>query len=329
LNLPVISKQQNVSIKIFCVDLILSATNFAFESRQSKDFYMKMQLPDFINAVERLASLHLDHQQEIQDLITYFYGDKGTIMLPCDNKFVVRASLNNDNKIFTNVQRCSYPPDYKRISLQRCNYRGQQVFYCSMYSDTDFTDTSLTCLIETAKETLDNNIDRKYITLSRWELVRPLNLWVLPFCDVSCNKNRDFKKYRDEAIDEINQYKNSQEVIKSLEYMSNVFCQSRNKNLYYKISSAYFNSLLLYEKINGFFCDGLAYPSANTEGAGINVVLKKEVIVSKIIYCSSATMYLMERNHSRWNDISWFPASDTAFVKQDGNFSFYSTNTKN
>ena len=130
---------------------------------------MNILLPDFINEVERLAFFALDHQQKIQDLITYFYEDKGAIMFPCNNKYVVRASLNKDNEIFSDVQRCSYRPDIKSIPLLRSNYPKQQVFYCSMYSDTDLANTTLTCLLETVKETIDNNIDRKYITLSRWE----------------------------------------------------------------------------------------------------------------------------------------------------------------
>lgn len=112
---------------------------------------------------------------------------------------------------------------------------------------------------------------------------------------------------------------NSQQIIKSLEYMSNVFCESKNKNYYYKISAAYFNTLLFFQKTKVLEFDGLVYPSANTEASGMNVVLKKELVNEKIIYCLNATMYLIKRNPYNSDEISFMPASNTTLVKENGN----------
>ena len=89
------------------------------------------------------------------------------------------------------------------------------------------------------------------------------------------------------------------EIVKSFKYMSEVFCKRNNKKLYYKISSAFFNYLLFAQKLSSNYCDGLAYPSANTERAGMNVVLKRHLIDDKTLYCTSATMYSMIRKHSQ------------------------------
>jgi len=132
-----------------------------------------MELNEFMNKIEELAARDTDNLRQIQALITCYYKNIGAIMFPCNNKYIVRASPNGEGEIFSNISRCSYNPAVQNIYLQRCNYPEQQVFYCSMYSDTDMASTSMTCLMETSKETIDNNVNRKYITLSRWEVTRP------------------------------------------------------------------------------------------------------------------------------------------------------------
>ena len=113
------------------------------------------------------------------------------------NSFVVRSSKNDPAEIFSNILRCSYKPTKDGILLQRCNYAEQQVFYCSTYSDTDSASTSMTCLVETAWEYIENHgICSSLFTLSRWRITRPLNVLILPFSKLSIEKKGDFKKIK-------------------------------------------------------------------------------------------------------------------------------------
>lgn len=140
-----------------------------------------MQLYLFTKKIEALAMQDSANLTEIQSLIMSYYENIGLIQFNTRNSYIVRASSNNGDEIFENIKRCSYNPFTKDIPLQRCNYPRQQVFYCSIYSDTDNASTSMTCLMETAKENIDKDVKRKYFTLSRWEVTRPLNLFNTAF----------------------------------------------------------------------------------------------------------------------------------------------------
>lgn len=144
-----------------------------------------------------------------------------------------------------------------------------------MFSDTDDATTSSTCLVETAWEYVEDLTKPTCIfTLSRWILFRKLTLWALPFLKLACQKNRDFQKIRSEMQLQINtKFPGDNEPITALEYMSDIFSRRNNKKMYYNITSAFFNALLFFEKYKNVSLDGLVYPSANTDGAGMNVAL--------------------------------------------------------
>jgi hypothetical protein len=117
----------------------------------------------------------------------------------------------------------------------------------------------------------------------------------------------------DELKQSLLKHENRNGIINSFKYMSEVFCKRNNKKIYYKISSAFFNYLLFSQKIYGNYCDGIAYPSANTERAGINVALKRELVDDKILYCSAATIYSMERKVENKKSFTLIPCSSISF----------------
>lgn len=282
-----------------------------------------MNFQNFKLNIELLAKKNENNFRDIQALITKYFRHIGTFIFDCQNMFVVRCSKNDPEEVFTHVKRCSYNPIYKNIPLQRCNYPEQPVFYCSMFSDTKKAFTSMTCIMETAFEQMkDHKIPRSHYTLSRWELQKPLKLWVLPFSRLSHRGNNDFKLMSEMMHSALENHERKNELLHVFTYVSNVFCKRRNKKTYYKISSAFYNYLLFSQKISGEFCDGLDYPSANTDGEGMNVVLKKDLVDNKLIFCSSAAMYLLKRNPKNPKDLSVLPCSDTAFSDLLGNLSF-------
>ena len=282
-----------------------------------------MTFKEFKEQIETLATKRENNLRSIQALISKYFRKTGSFQFDCQNRFVVRASRNGQAEIFPNIHRCSYNPCFDKIPLQRCNYPKQPVFYCSMFSESNNASTSLTCIMETALEEIKNHkIEKSYYTLSRWDLTRPLKLWVLPFSKLSHKNNMGFKFMSDELKKALHTHPQGLEIINSFKYMSEVFCKRNNKKFYYKISSAFFNYLLYYEKISGDYCDGLAYPSANTERAGMNVVLKKELVDKKILFCTSGTMFSMTRKPESEKSISILPCSETSFPDAEGNFSF-------
>jgi hypothetical protein len=141
-------------------------------------YYFKFAIMDFTEFKEKIESLAKNPESnlpDIQALISKYYKKIGTIEFDCRNMYVARASRNNKGEVFQAVDRCSYNPNLDDILLQRCNYPGQPVFYCSMYTESDKASTSLTCIMETAIDEFKNyKINKSYYTLSRWDLTRAL-----------------------------------------------------------------------------------------------------------------------------------------------------------
>lgn len=283
-----------------------------------------MTFKEFRKKLELLANEYSPNLRQIQALITIYYKNIPIPIITLKESYVVRSSKNDPGEIFKNVKRCSYNPNLESIVIQRCNYPRQQVFYCSMYSDTDYATTSLTCLVETASEYIEaNEMSFKIFTLSKWKLDRPLRLWALPFSDLSCEKNRSFEDIRAKAESEIAiKFQNSKEVIKGLKYISDIFCRTENKKMCYHITSSFFNYLLFRQRIKCVPFDGLAYPSANTDGAGVNIALRKELIDDKILSFDVATMYIMGKNKSNAKHLRAEPTSYNALPSLDGALHF-------
>jgi len=250
--------------------------------------------------------------------------------------FAVRCSPNEygpnskpDSTVFKNIGRCSYNPCVDSIGLQRSNYEKQQVFYAALPAKANVVSAEMTALLEVGiKEAKNKSIDTAYYTLSKWKINRILNVLVLPFSKRSYKKNIDFKlinKEFDEILkrlcgDDLFMYYYFKEF---LEFMSNIFCKRSKGNIYYKISSAFYNSVvkLFAQKNNKYFnykppsdyhLDGILYPSANTKAEGMNICLSKSVVDDKSIECEMVIMYKMKRCFKNKKNIFYFPASSEA-----------------
>lgn len=110
----------------------------------------------------------------------------------------------------------------------------------------------------------------------------------MPFSSSSLSKNPEFKKAAENFDDLIANVAKDLNVsinyIKTyLEFISDIFCIREHKVNYYKISSAYVNYILNYAAAMNKRIDGIIYPSANTEGAGMNMVVNPDLIDKGII----------------------------------------------
>lgn len=278
-----------------------------------------MNFQIFKQEVESLANSSSSSLFSIELLISQYFNTLGVMEHESDNMYVVRASKNGNREIFRDVFRCSYNPISSDIPLQRCNYPEQQVFYCSMFTQTNESSTSSTCILETALEQVkDYKITKAYYTLSRWDLKRPLRLAILPFSKLSHKKNTDFKIMSESIKESQKNHKDINEILAAHTYMSEIFCRRRKKKIYYKISAAYFNYIMKLP----FIFDGLAYPSANAEASGINIALRKSMIDDGILEFYCAIVYRLRRDATNKRKLSVLPCSSFASPNLEGLVTF-------
>jgi hypothetical protein len=283
---------------------------------------------------------------QIQNFFEIFLIGKPLPILGIRYPFLVRCNSNayssnaaSDDVVFKNLGRCSYNPNCNNITLQRCNYETQQVFYAAVPARTNIVSADMTALLETTMNYVkDKNIKRWYFTLSKWNPNRLLNVFVLPFSKRACKRNGDFKTMQSEFDKILNQIcgsdKNLYFYFKDfLEFMSNVFCKKNKKEIYYKISSAFFNAIIAFadKGKNHYFnfsppkdyqIDGIIYPSANSKAEGMNICLKKEVIDNSNVEFEFAIMYAMQRSPNNQKSIYYSPASREAFPTLNGNLNW-------
>jgi hypothetical protein len=72
--------------------------------------------------------------------------------------------------------------------------------------------------------------------------------------------------------------------------------------------------------------DALIYPSSNTKGEGMNIVLTKEYVDRKNIYCDLVVLYTVNRNPNDNKNI-WFIPFAQAIPDELGNLDFKPINT--
>jgi hypothetical protein len=229
--------------------------------------------------------------------------------------FIVRTAVLDLGEECHNISRCSYNPDCDKIPLQRCNIEGQQVFYGTIPGGmTNLSDGAQSAFMETCFDRIkeDLSFDNRFIVTTRWMFKKPPLVWVLPFHSGSMELNGNFKflfDQFDKVLKEISQDETTYFDWKAkAEYLSGLFCCSDNKKATYKITAAVHNRIL--QNFNAQMEDrlnGLIYPSANTKGEGMNIVLEKDFIIPDNIYCDHATLYYFQRTPGNPNDISFFP----------------------
>ena len=68
--------------------------------------------------------------------------------------------------------------------------------------------------------------------------------------------------------------------------------------------------------------DAVFYPGANTLGAGINTVVKKELIDSGILECDYVQMYAMQRDPADFMNATFPTVSNGVVPDVNGDFKF-------
>jgi len=287
-----------------------------------------LEVAQFKKEVLEIAGDLQSTQEELEVFIYGFFLHKPIPIVLSSYSHYVRCSLNHSGEVFTNTARCSYNPNATSVGLMRCNYPGQQVFYAAVPASSKVT-PSMTAMLETTMEHVkDHDVKKHRLTLSRWVPNRKLNLFIFPFSKESVARNDDLKIANDHfnqillntfgsgQMDAIQYFRDS------LEFMSDVFTKGEDKQVYYRISSAFYNCIMKFAVNKGMSIDGMLYSSANTLSAGLSIVLKKELIDDGTLTCDYVHMYELQRSPSDPKDITFDVVSDGAVPDMDGNFTF-------
>jgi hypothetical protein len=242
---------------------------------------------------ERLWNLASDKSitvYEIENFLRNFIKRKPLPLVEIAFKSYCRCSLNSKGEIFKTVSRCSYNPNLDGIELQRCNYEKQQVFYAAVPVQSEIKCHG-TAILETSWEHISNYyLDYYFMTLSRWTTRRNLSVFFFPDLERIHAKREGVDVEKDILESgEINP-ENVSYYLSVLKLFREIFGEKKDKDVWYKVSSAFYNCIMRFGKDNQLNLDGMVYSSANTQKIGANIVLETDLIKTDTIYCDYVQM---------------------------------------
>lgn len=211
---------------------------------------------------------------------------------------LVRQRVNLIGTEFNEVSELSYPPLLCVTKYERANVPYQPMFYaCSFprgYNDETHPPRVI-ALQETSsfyKDIPASGIERS--TVSRWEVVKKIELIALPFLADYNMPNSDIMTIKNEWSQAIEDSTVSKEGRELVEYMAREIGKDFSSNVeYFKIANFANYLLNVNEKTKN--ADGIIYPSVPAGGAGYNVAIKPAVVDEKIEFVGAGLCHLLKR----------------------------------
>lgn len=211
---------------------------------------------------------------------------------------LVRQRVNLIGTEFSEVSELGYPPLLCVKNYERANVPYQPMFYaCSFprgYNDETHPPRVI-ALQETSsfyKDIPASGIERS--TVSRWEVVKQIELVALPFLADYNMPNSDIQTIKDEWNNAIGDSTVNQEGRELVEYMAKEIGKDFDSNVgYFKIANFVNYLLNVNEKTKN--TDGIIYPSVPAGGAGFNVAIKPTVVDEKIRFVGAGLCHLLKR----------------------------------
>ncbi len=211
---------------------------------------------------------------------------------------LVRQRVNLSGTEFKDVSELGYPPLQCVKKYERANFPFQPMFYaCSFprgYNDETHPPRVI-ALQETSsffKDKTASGIERS--TVSRWEVVKELELVALPFLADYTMPNNDILTIKNEWNNAIGDDSVKQEGRELVEYMAKEIGKDFTSNVeYFKIANFVNYLLNVSEKTKNV--DGIIYPSVPAGGAGFNVAIRPSVVDEKIKFVGAGLCHLLKR----------------------------------
>lgn len=213
-----------------------------------------------------------------------------------DNK-ILRTRINKDGKVFNLTDDLKYPPA-ENARTDRASVEGKPMFYGSIFTHQSGKvylprAVSLMEISDFFKDT--KSVGGQFLTQSAWGNNRDLKLALLPTslsyktpCDELIRMQKEYKTLAKKlGVDE------NRDAI----YLGDMLAKENMGNIY-KIT-AYFVDYLLNESDDKDYFDGIVYPSVPSEGLGLNICIRKELIDSGDVECDAACFEVLIKNQMK------------------------------
>lgn len=242
-----------------------------------------------------------------------------------DGNYILRARKNGRRKrdgkweIFWKESEIGYNPNPN--SWGRFNKNDESVFYGTSPMKTHNNNGSLTAIMETCKELVDeNNLTLEYFfTVSRWIVVKKVNIVQLTFYSQAELQNPLLPYIHDSYLSFLRSSCSHQDAQKILRFYNYFAVKAARVNPSMK---DYFISTAFYHAIREFYGDsiGIQFSSAGSENTGLNVCFTKFPVDNKMIQPWDVAMFRARRTENSMKSWDIRQCSDLVPVDMAGNF---------
>ena len=186
---------------------------------------------DNINALKAEVQKPVADFEVLKDLCALFIRSLPLPIFMFDNNFVLRARPNYYGEVFQKTSEISYNPIISKVGLGRFNLPNDPVFYgAASMSDMNYNGP-VTSICESYKQVFDENVKIKeqYLTIGKWDVIKPIPLLILTFYDIALMKNTQVQNINPVFDEFINLSCNNEDDEKMKVFPSILFGASRQK----------------------------------------------------------------------------------------------------
>jgi len=235
---------------------------------------------------ESFKKIDLNADYAFELLVSYFLDldELPIFSCPLNIEYPLYRTRKNVNCCnFDTISDLSYPPKCLIKEFSRANKPLQSFLYLSDNIETNFTELMPHWLKEIPVG------DIIFLTTGVWQIKQTINVAIiLDLENQKMAENFPFQKFT-LSEDDQNFFKFINSFFKQIGY---------NNNNIYKVTSAFCNTLLVYDRFNVKKLDGILYTSVHNPN-GWNIALLPEVVESKkIVFMSAIKHFIVKSGYS-------------------------------
>lgn len=266
-----------------------------------------------LKAIERLKKMNLSDSkyEDVLDLVSQITYPAFFFILKA-GKSIYRARSHKENEMFYFEQELSYRTDVQNITKHnRANPTNSTMFYGSISTES-LPDGYLIGAVETSSLCRNKKDGIETLTIGKWILKRSMKVLILLDATNYKFHSKDIDDIYKHYLEFINLQENSEKLKLISAFIANEFGKivKTGEEYEYMISAAF--SELFFDKELG--CNGIIYPSVQTDKQGYNIVILPYVVDDNLIL----DKILLAQQHKTGDEIK-FPQ----FKLADLNYPYY------
>ena len=244
-----------------------------------------------IEVIKQMLENDSFDKNTILNIMTSYKNDIAVVPLMFWGEQKILRTRKNEDDVFGFLHELSYPPiEFARTD--RASLKGKPMFYASIFTK-DFERTNALPRCVSALETSSllktkGKFGFEAITQSVWGINSPIHLFAFPFSNKYKHACEDVRIIKTETETMLRENYSS-ESIEFFTFLGDLMAEP-NSSCLYEVTATCVDFIL-----ENFSYDGILYPSVPTDGQGLNICIKPNVVDKKVRFLGAVLETIVRR----------------------------------